>query len=66
MPKVNDPIQPRLLGIAASALYLGATEWFVRTLVWERRVPFCRLGKRLLIDKQDLDAFVTASKAGAR
>lgn len=67
MPKVNnDPIQPRLLGISASAQYLGATEWFIRTLVWERRVPFCRLGKRLVIDRADLDSFIATQKVEAR
>ena len=67
MPKVNnDPIQPRLLGVAAAASYLGATPWFIRSLVWERKVPFLRLGKRLLLDKADLDNFVSAQKEGAR
>lgn len=66
MPKTTDTIQPRLLGIAASAQYLGATEWFIRTLIWERKIPFCRLGKRLLIDKQDLDSFADANKEGVR
>lgn len=67
MPKVNnDPIQPRLLGISAAASYLGATTWFIRTLIWERQIPFCKLGKRLLLDKQDLDSFVATNKTGAQ
>lgn len=67
MPKVSDDlIQPKLLGISAAAQYLGATQWFIRTLIWERRIAFCRLGKRLLIDRSDLDSFITAQKEGAR
>ena len=58
--------ESRLLGISAAAKYLGATPWFIRTLIWERRIAFCRFGKRLLIDKSDLDSFVTAQKVGAR
>jgi excisionase family DNA binding protein len=57
---------PRLLGIASAAHYLGATPWFVRTLIWERRIAFCRLGKRLLIDRTDLDSFIASAKEGAR
>jgi excisionase family DNA binding protein len=57
---------PRLLGISAAAKYLGATSWFVRTLIWERRIPYCRFGKRLLLDKNDLDSFVATQKVGAR
>jgi excisionase family DNA binding protein len=57
---------PRLLGISAAAKYLGATSWFVRTLIWERRIPYCRFGKRLLIDRSDLDSFADAEKVGAR
>jgi len=66
VPKHAEPIQPRLLGIEAAAQYLGATPWFIRTLIWERRVPFCRLGKRLVIDRTDLDSFVVTQKVEAR
>ena len=63
--KQSNP-EPRLLGISAAAHYLGATQWFIRTLIWERRIAFVRLGKRLLIDRGDLDAFVATQKQGAR
>lgn len=66
MLKNTEAIQPRLLGISAAATYLGATSWFVRSLIWERRVPFCRFGKRLLIDRADLDSYVAAQKVEAR
>jgi len=63
---IQSEASPRLLGISAAAKYLGATPWFIRTLIWERRIAYCRLGKRLLIDKSDLDSFVAAQKVGAR
>jgi len=40
--------------------------WFVRTLIWEGRIPFLKLGKRLLLDRSDLDAFVGAQKEEGR
>ncbi len=55
---------PRLLGIKAAAHYLGATPWFVRSQLWAGNLPYLQLGKRFVIDVQDLDRFVEAKKAG--
>ena len=66
VPKNTVPIQPRMLGITAAASYVGATEWYIRTLIWERKIAFVRLGKRLLIDRSDLDSFLDLQKVGAR
>jgi excisionase family DNA binding protein len=52
----------RLLTIKQAANYLGATVWFMRTLAWERRVPFLKLGKRIVFDRVDLDTFITTEK----
>ena len=60
--QIEQPIQPRLLGVQDAARYLGATAWFVRTLIWQQRIAFCKFGKRLLIDRADLDAFIAAHK----
>ena len=54
-------IHSRLLRIQDAADYLNATEWFVRTLVWSG-FPHLRLGKRILIDRSDLDAFIDRQK----
>jgi len=62
----NQTLTPRLLRITEAAKYLSASVWFVRSLIWERRIPFCKFGKRLLLDQADLDAFVAAQKEGAR
>lgn len=55
-------LEPKLLTVQAAARYLSATPWFVRTLAWERAVPFVKLGKRLLFDRADLDKFVESRK----
>jgi excisionase family DNA binding protein len=59
-------IQPRLLNIKAAAAYLSATVWFMRSLVWERKIPFLKFGNKYVFDKQDLDAFVASQKTCAR
>lgn len=57
---------PRLLGVKAAAAYLGATEWAVRKLQWERAIPSIRIGQRLLFDIADLNAFIERQKEPAR
>jgi excisionase family DNA binding protein len=64
--KSSIPASARLLTIKAAAEYLSATVWFLRTCVWEKQIPFLKLGNRLLFDRVDLDAFITAQKQGAR
>jgi excisionase family DNA binding protein len=56
----------RLLTVKDAARYLSAHVWFLRTLVWERRIPFLKLGNRLLFDIRDLDMFIAAQKQGVQ
>jgi excisionase family DNA binding protein len=62
---VLSPAGPRLLTVAAAALYLSTTVWQIRTLGWERRLPTVKLGNRFLFDVRDLDAFVESQKSPA-
>jgi len=55
--------EPRLLDVPRAAQYLSTSRWAIRTLAWEKRVPFVRLGKKILFDKRDLDNFVDQLKA---
>lgn len=34
----------------------------MRTLVWERKLPHLRVGRRILFDRVDLDQYVDANK----
>jgi len=56
------PVVPRNLNVTEAAQYLRCTPWFVRSLAWDRAIPFVRLGKRLLFDVRDLDAFNDSQK----
>ena len=51
-----------MLSIKSAALYLNTSVWFIRTLIWERKVPHVRAGHRFLLDIGDLDRFVDAEK----
>ena len=52
----------RLLNIPDAAKYMGCTVWFVRTLIWGRQVQYLRFGKRYLLDRSDLDAYIDSQK----
>jgi excisionase family DNA binding protein len=71
MPKKNHKVQQpdvatRLLDLKAAAAYLSSTVWFLRTLVWNRSIPFLKFGNKYLVDRADLDAFVASNKVQAR
>jgi excisionase family DNA binding protein len=55
-------IVPRLLRIQDAASYLSATTWFVETLIRERRIPSMIVGKRRVIDVNDLDEWIDEQK----
>lgn len=55
-------IEPRLLSQQEAALYLGISYWTLRDLVFRRELPFVRIGRRVLIDRIDVDAYLDRSK----
>jgi excisionase family DNA binding protein len=44
---------------------LGTSVRFVRRLVFERRIPFVKVGRHVRIAASDLDAFITAGRIEA-
>jgi hypothetical protein len=59
---IQTAAAPRLLDIKAAARYLSTTVWQMRSLVWGKKVPHLRLGRRILFDIVDLDALVIEMK----
>jgi excisionase family DNA binding protein len=57
----------RLLTVAEAADRLNTKERFVRRLIFERRIPYVKLGTRhVRIDEEDLDRFIEAGRREAR
>jgi excisionase family DNA binding protein len=50
----------KLLTPQEAADHLGTSLRFVRRLVFERRIPFVKLGRHVRIAASDLDAFIAA------
>ena len=62
----QDPVRPRLLSLQDSAVYMGTTTWFMRTLVWNGRIPCVRFAEKgkVFIDLEDLNEFIDKHKRG--
>ena len=58
----QDRDKVRLLSQADAATYLGISYWTLRDLVFRRELPFVKIGRRILVDRQDLDAYLDRSK----
>ncbi len=60
--KSNVPIQPRLLDYKSAGAYLSLSYWSLRELVLNGEIPHLKFGKKVLIDKEDLDAWIEQRK----
>jgi excisionase family DNA binding protein len=56
--KQPQQLTPRLLTVTQAAQYCSATVWSIRTLVWSKELPACVIGRRLLIDRSDIDTLI--------
>jgi len=54
--------QRRLFSLAEAAAYLGVSPWSVRDLDWKGRLPRVKISRRLLFDREDLDALIDREK----
>ena len=65
MPRA-EPLIPRLLSQQEAATYLGISYWTLRDLVFRRTLPHVKIGRRILVDRVDLDAYLQRAKIPAR
>jgi excisionase family DNA binding protein len=52
----------RLFTINEAGAYLALGPWRVRSLIWAGELAFIKLGRRILIDRKDLDALLDSKK----
>jgi excisionase family DNA binding protein len=53
-----------LVDIQGAARMLSATPWAVRSLLWDKQIPFVKIGRKHLIDPADLRAYIAREKSG--
>jgi excisionase family DNA binding protein len=61
-PQAPPKVTKRLYSIREAAEYLSLSTWTVRELIWKGTLPHVRLGRRILVDLQDLDALIRCNK----
>jgi hypothetical protein len=59
---ITYPLSKRLYTLPEAAHYLGRTLWSMRELIWKGSIPIVREGKRIFIDINDLNVYVTKHK----
>jgi excisionase family DNA binding protein len=55
----------RLLTVQEAADRLGTSTRFVRRLIFERRIPFIKIGRHVRIAASDVDALIAAGRVEA-
>jgi excisionase family DNA binding protein len=56
---IANPLPKRLYTLPEAAQYLGRTLWSMRELVWAGKIPIIRDGKRIFVDINDLDLYIS-------
>ena len=60
--ETESRIQPVLLNVKEAAVYLGRSEQAVQHLIFQRDLPVIRAGRRVHLDRRDLDKWIELHK----
>ena len=60
--RTNGLSMPRLLDYKSAGQYLSLSYWSLRELVLNGEIPHVRFGKKVLIDRIDLDDWIETHK----
>jgi excisionase family DNA binding protein len=55
-------VQPVLLNVKEAAIYIGRSEQAVQHLIFQKELPVVRIGRRVHLDRRDLDAWIEKNK----
>ena len=51
-----------LLDIPEAARMLSTTKWAIRRILWDKKIPFIKIGRKFLIAPDDLRDFIQREK----
>lgn len=61
--RISEPgVQPALLNVKQAAVYLGRSEQSVQHLIFQKELPTVRVGRRVHLDRKDLDRWIEKNK----
>lgn len=55
-------ILPALLTVKEAAVYIGRSEQAIQHLIFQRELPVVRAGRRVHLDRRDLDRWIENNK----
>lgn len=55
-------VQPALLTVKQAAIYLGRSEQAIQHLIFDKQLSVVRFGRRVHLDRRDLDDFIERNK----
>jgi len=55
-----------LLNVDQTAKVLGLSKFTIRAMINQRRIPFIRLGRRILFSKDTLETFIKQNEVEAK
>jgi excisionase family DNA binding protein len=55
-------VQAALLNVKDAAVYLGRSEQAVQHLIFQKELPVVRAGRRVHLDRRDLDTWIEKNK----
>ncbi len=58
----TEVITPRGLSFKQAAAYSGLALWTLRVAVWDGKLPAVKVGRRMIILRDDLDRFLEQSR----
>ena len=58
----QDVPTKRLFSVKELVKEIGATEWYWRTQMWTGRLPFVQVGRKKLVDREDIEKFISKNK----
>jgi excisionase family DNA binding protein len=61
---MNNPQRPRLMPLKMAAEKLGLTLWALRERIWAGDIPVVRFpgGRKMYVDRDDIDKFIKKNK----
>ena len=63
--RISAAVSKRLYTLKEAAEYLGRSEWSMRSLIWAGSIPVVKTdrGRKIFVDIEDLDDFISQNKS---
>lgn len=60
---MSEEVCKRLFSVKEAGRYLGRSPWAIRHLIWEGHLPQVRQGRRVMVDRVDMDHYIAKHKS---